>query len=289
MPLDIKPTTVPNLCTLSSWSIQDHDAFIHALAWIYLQKPLHAARIAEALPLPKKAALPGNPFIGAMSKLQVRRDDLKTGLLSKDPKELKKAQDQLDARISHRDGLLFQHISWLAAAIQYPAALKAPPHSRVADKGFDGIILDVNAIAFEISRLIMCEDKASTDPRQLVRRDVWNEFKTIHAGIRDDEVNSSVTALLSTLNGISPDDLEGILDSVCWKKVRQFRVALAVGPDREKDGGYKHLFRGFDKAHPDGCEKTRYAEVMPMKDVRLVLDEIAMKVYAKLEEMNPHV
>lgn len=167
--------------------------------------------------------------------------------------------------------------------------LKPPPHSRVADKGFDGIILDVNTSAFEISRLIMCEDKASTDARRLVRKDVWNEFKTIHAGTRDDEVNSSVTALLSTLNGVSPDDLEEILDSVCWKKVRQFRVAVAVGPDREKDGGYKHLFRGFDKAHPDGCENTRHAEVMPMTDVRQILDEIAMKVYARLEEMNPHV
>jgi hypothetical protein len=274
---------------LSSWAIKDEDAFIRAIAWLYLQKPLHATRIAQALAPPTKAALPGNPFIGAMAKLRVKRDDLETGLLSTVPEKRKKAQDQLDARISHRDGLLFQHISWLAAAIQYPASIKAPPHSRVADKGFDGIILDVNKGALEISRLIMCEDKASTDPRPIVRKDVWNEFKAIHAGLRDDEVNSSVTALLSTIDGVSADDLEEILDAVCWKKVRQFRVALAVGPDREKKGEYKHLFLGFDKAHPDASDTTRYAEVMPMKDVRKFLDEIAMKVFAKLEEMNPHV
>lgn len=289
MPLQITPTVIPALCQLSSWSIKDEDEFIQALAWLYLQKPTHAEKIARALIPLKKAGLPGNPFLGAMEKLTYRLDDLTADLASADNKIQRKAKEQLDARVSHRDGLLFQHISWLAAAIQFPNSLKAPPHSRAADKGFDGVILDVNLSTKKISRLIMCEDKASTDPRRHVRKAVWEEFKIIAAGIRDDEVNSSVTGLLSTLHGASEEDLEDILDAVCWQKVRQFRVAVAVGPDRARKGVYAHLFRGFDKAHPKGTETTRYAEVMPMQDVRQTLDEIAKKVHAKLEEMKSNV
>jgi hypothetical protein len=280
---------MPFICSLSSWAVNDEDSLIRALAWLYLQKPTHADRIARALAPPKKAGLPGKPFIGAMNKLVYERIDLEKDLFSTADEVRKEAKKKLDARVAHRDGLLFQHISWLAAAIQYPESLKAPPHSRAADKGFDGIILDVDRASLEISRLIMCEDKASTDPRPIVRRDVWEEFTAISAGIRDDEVISSVTSLLSTLDGVSEDGVEEILDAVCWKKVRQFRVALAVGSDREKNGEYKHLFKGFDRAHPDATDATRFAEVMPMGDIRKFLENVAIKVYAKLKEMKSHV
>jgi len=289
VPLQISQSTVPALCLLSSWAINDDDAFIQAIAWLYLQKPNHAHKIANKLAPFKKAGLPGNPFIGAMAKLKYRRDDLDPALLSPDSKVSEKAQKELDARVSHRDGLLFQHISWLAAAIQYPGALKAPPHARAADKGFDGMILDVDAASPAISRLIMCEDKASIDPRPIVRKDVWRELQIIQAGTRDDEVNSSVQGLLSTLKSATDEQVEEILEAVCWKKVRQFRVALAVGANRQKKGQYTHLFKGFNKAVPEGTDQTRFAEVMPMSDVRQVLDEIANKVHSKLEEMKLYV
>lgn len=289
MPLKISSQLVEKICNLSSWQIENDEAFIRALAWLYLQKPRHAQRIAQSLAPSSKAGLPGNPFLGAMNKLVYERIDLEERLTSSIETIRREAKRELDARVSHRDGLLFQHISWLAAAIQYPNSLKAPPHSRAADKGFDGLILDVDLKCLEISRLIMCEDKASTDPRPIVRKAVWEEFIAISSGIRDDEVLSSVTSLLSTMNGISEDQVEDILEAVCWQKVRQYRVALAVGKDREKKGEYKHLFKGFDKAHPSATDTTRYAEVMPMGDIRKFLEKVAVNVYAKLKEMKSHV
>lgn len=286
MPIQITQSTIPALCLLSCWSVRNDDSFIQAIAWLYLQKPNHAEKIVKALAPLRKTGLPGNPFIGAMKKLVYKRDDLESAFSSSDQKTRKKAQKELDARISHRDGLLFQHISWLAAASQFPNALKAPPHARAADKGFDGMIFDVNVKDPDISRLIMCEDKASTNPRPIVHNDVWKELKTILAGTRDDEVNSAVQSLLSTLKGVSEDEVEEILDAICWKKSRQFRVALAVGDDRKKRSGYQHLFKGFDMAVPDGTDQTRFAEVMPMSDVRQVLDGIAVRVHSKLAEME---
>lgn len=286
MPLTIHQSQLPALCLLSNWVVRDESKFIQAIAWLYLQKDTHADRIARALLPLSSTGLPGNPFFGALKKLKYKHDDLKADLLSSDVKVKKKAQKVLDTRISHRDGLLFQHISWLAAAMEYPGSLKAAPHPRQADKGFDGIVLEIDRTAFEISRLIVCEDKASSDPRKLITTGVWGDFKLILSGERDDELNPEVQGLLKTLQGVSENDLEKILEAVSWKKRRHFRVAVAAGKNREKNGAYGHLFEGFDTTVPDSAENARFAAVMPMSDVRNILNEIADKVYLKVQEME---
>lgn len=285
VPLNINTETVTSLCTLSSWSVRDDSRFIEALAWLYLQKPNHADRIVRAL-APKMAGLPGRIFDGALRLLSYDSSDLDSDLLNADKSIKAAAKKKLDARVSHRDGLLFQHISWLAASSQFPKALKAPPHARAADKGFDGVLLNVETMPTGISSLILCEDKASIKPRPIVTSQVWPEIKTISSGDRDIEIIASVTSLLSS---VGEDEREEILNAVTWARVIQFRVALAAGVDQKKEGEYKHLFIGFDEMNPVGCEKTRFAEIMPMPDVRLFLNEIAVKVYKKLIEMKINV
>lgn len=285
VPLDINTRTVASLCTLSSWSVRDDSRFIEALAWLYLQKPNHADRIVRAL-APKTAGLPGRIFEGALRLLKYDSSDLNSDLLSTDKVIKAAAKKKLDARVAHRDGLLFQHISWLAASAQFPNALKAPPHARAADKGFDGVLLNIETMPIGVSSLILCEDKASIKPRPIVTSQVWPEIKTISTGDRDVEITASVTSLLSN---IDEDEREEILNAVTWEKVIQFRVALAAGMDQRKEGEYKHLFDGFDKINPTGRDSTRYAEIMPMPDVRLFLDEIAAKVSTKLVEMKSNV
>jgi hypothetical protein len=234
---------------------------------------------------PGPAGFPGREFENAIDLLSYQANDISADLASSDPAIAAAAEKKLDARIAHRDGLLFQHISWVAAALQFPAATACPPHVRKADKGFDGLFLEVDPQMGGLSRVVLCEDKASTSPRSLVTGKIWPEIRQIIAGDRDIEILDAVTALLDTMHHV---DLEAVLIATSWNRARQFRVALTAGQDQLRAGGYQHLFGGYEN-HVAGALHTRMAEVMPMNEVRAYLDELAGRIVAKLQVMAAHV
>ena len=177
--------------------------------------------------------------------LSVRVDDIADALTSPDAEVRKRAEDIRDTRVEHRDGLLFQHVSWIAANMRLPNAKATPPHVRQADKGFDGVLLEVDPAHAGLSRIVLCEDKASIKPRALVTQSIWPEIKLIQANKKDREILAALTAILDTMPGV---DREAVIDATEWHRARQFRVALTVGGDQIKDGGYQHIFAGFEGA-----------------------------------------
>jgi hypothetical protein len=206
--------------------------------------------------------------------LSVRVDDIAGALTSPDPEDRKRAEGTRDTRIEHRDGLLFQHVSWIAAHMRLPNARATQPHVRQADKGFDGVLLEVDSAQAGLSRIVLCEDKASVRPRALVTKSIWPEIELIQADKKDREILAALTAILDTMPGV---DREAVIDATEWRRAHQFRVAITAGDDQIKAGGYQHIFAGFDGA-AEGPIETRIAEVMPMNEVRLYLADLADRV-----------
>ena len=281
MPLDINSAVHDPVFVLSEWKVKEPVPFTKALAWLYLRKPHHATRIIQAL-APGEAGLFGNSVQNAITLLKVNLADIAADLLSSDPDVRSKAEKKREVRISHRDGLLFQHVSWLAARMKFPSAKTTPPHVRQADKGFDGFLVEYDAAQDAVSKIVLCEDKASTDPRALVTSRVWPEIRSIVACERDLEILDALTALL---DNVPEAHREKLIKDIIWDRARCFRVALAVGPNDIKNGSYTHLFDGFD-AQVSGDVETRQGEVMPLPDVRQYLDDLAKKVIAELEAMQ---
>jgi hypothetical protein len=253
---------------------------VTALAWLYLRKPLHAARVIEGLE-PGEAGLFGNVKQNVIKLLSFDVIDIEADLESADDATRQSAEKKRDARISHRDGLLFQHISWIAAHLQFPSAEASPPHVRKADKGFDGFLVDVDTENVAISRVIICEDKASISPRGLVTSKIWPDLKSIVAGERDAEALDAITPLLKSL---SPEQREIAIQRIIWNRARHFRIALTAGADQIQDGAYTHLFAGYEE-NASGEVSSRLADVMPMEDVRVYLDDLAKEIIVKLEEL----
>ena len=272
------------ICRLTTWAVADSNHLIEVLAWLYLRKPRHAARVVETLE-PGPASLPGRVLENAIRLLSYDVSNLSERLGSPDTQVRTGAERTRDARIEHRDGLLFQHISWIAAHLRFPAARAAPPHVRKADKGFDGVMIEISSAEASIARLVLCEDKASTNPRSLVTSSIWPEIRMIAAGERDIEILDVVTALLDDMTDV---DREGVLAATNWERARQYRVALTAGPDQIRAEGYIHLFRGFED-NAIGAIETRIAEVMPMMQVRAFLDDLAHRVIERLQTMSSHV
>jgi len=263
MALGIQVYQHPPTCSLSIWSVINEANFVAALAWLYVRKPNHAKRISNALE-PGAAGLPGNSIDNAISLLRIDVGDIAAKLQSSDSSVVEKAQQTLTSRISQRDGLLFQHISWLAASRQFPTALAVSPHVRKADKGFDGFLLERGASGAGISKLVLCEDKASDAPRGLVTGKIWPELDSIHAGNKDLEILDAVTALLEY---VPEEEREASLSKVAWEQVWAFRVALTGGANQQRAGSYRHLFDGYED-HAHGEHEIRMAEIMPMVNVR---------------------
>lgn len=284
MPITIASTSDDISYTLSRWSVANEVSFVKALAWLYVQKHAHAANVINELE-PGDAAFIGKEIDNAIAVLRYKADDLTVALASNDEDVKKKARRALSTRVAHRDGLLFQHISWLAARIQYPAAEATAPHVRQADKGFDGFLLEHDSEGVALSKVILCEDKASTDPRALVTSQIWPEIRSILVGDKDREISAAVAALLSNL---SPEKREQVIAATVWSRAKHFRVALAAGDDQLKGSSYSHLFDGFDTEVP-GELTLRLGEVMPMPEVRAYLQALAEKVIARLEQMKSDV
>lgn len=281
MPIEFDDHDCGDVCSLAAWRVVDSDAFVKTLAWLYLRKPRHALKIIQSLQ-PGEANFPGNEFDAALALLSYRTDDLLQELESADPEVKRKAENTVSKRIEQRDGLLFQHVSWLAAYLRNPGAHLSPPHVRKADKGFDGVLVRFRDGADTVSAVILCEDKATTNPRNLVTQSIWPEIEDIIEGRKDLEILDYVTAILDRIDGLDP---ELALRDLSWDKVRRFRVAVTVPEAQARDGTFAHIFEGFDNVAPHDPQ-SRIGEVMSLPDVRAFLEQLAGETRAEIEEMR---
>jgi hypothetical protein len=278
MPILLSPCPSSS-CELAEWSVEDakHSAFVGALAYLYLRQERNALQVIANLD-PVRRPRHGNVRDNVLAKIAgpdpADIDEMKNGMGSAQ----KTAKDRVTNHIVQRDGLLFQHVSWIAARIALPNGYLNAPHVRKADKGFDGFIIEFDALKGKVERVILCEDKASEKPRTLIRESVWEEVRGIIRGERDDQILADLTTLLASIEGLDLAGAENAIDTMIWKDVRQFRVSVATGVNRrKKNGGYAHLLKGFETVAP-GTAATRMGGVLAFDDVRDGLDALAQAV-----------
>ncbi|SDX54691.1 hypothetical protein [Celeribacter indicus] len=289
MPIILTPFPSSD-CELTEWSIEGarYDEFIRVLAYLYLRQERNALRVISELD-PVRRPRHGNVCENALAKLSgpdlADLDLLKSGA---GPVK-KKAMDRIKNHIAQRDGLLFQHISWIAARIALPNGHMTAPHVRKADKGFDGFIIEVDIAEKKIARLILCEDKASEKPRNLIYRSVWDEIRGIINRERDDQILADLTTLLGGINGLDCDAAEAAIDRMIWDDVRKFRVSVATGENHRKiKGGYAHIMKGFAGVAP-GVADSRIGGVLAFKDVRGGLDQISKDVADRVRMISEEI
>lgn len=282
MPIKQTPQ-VTTECGFSEWSVRDgkRKTLVNALAYLYLSQEENAERVIDDLE-PKRRVPRGRVADNVVAKLSgPRRADIdlaKNGTAE----EKEAAQNRIDVAISHRDGLLFQHISWIVARREIPNGVMPAPHVRAADKGFDGFIIEVSKDTGAVERIIICEDKASVKPRPLISSSVWPDIASIILGNRDDEILAELTALLKTVPGL---DTGESVDKVFWEEAKQFRVSVATGENRRKAGSFVHIIEGFEEI-AGGAVEGRVAGVLPFADLRKGLAEIAEEVITEVQEIS---
>lgn len=170
----------------------------------------------------------------------------------------------------HRDGWIFQCISWIAAVEASEGPVRQP-HMILAHKGFDGLQLVLNKDGSKVRQLLVFEDKATSAPRDMIRTDVWPSFGLLHGGERNSELSAEFSALLER----APDvDVVAAANTVFRDDGLAYRAALTVGASHGTDEGIIRLFKGFDGVVP-GRRRKRRGHVLYLGDLRGWMQEIA--------------
>ncbi|MGR3749989.1 hypothetical protein [Paracoccus sp. (in: a-proteobacteria)] len=273
-------------CDLSEWCIESHkrEQLLTILAYLYLQQEMNAQRVVAALD-PRARSSTKRALPNAINKLTAPKPGDLELMEHGNEEEREKAKNSIKVSIEHRDGHLFQYLSWVAARLASPTSILTPPHVRQADKGFDGFIIDLDDAQKKVMRVVLCEDKASQAPRNLITSSVWKEISSICEGDREDEVHSSLNTLLKAVPGLSEEELEDAVDTIFWEKIRHFRVSVATGEDQRGKSDFAQLFSGFEDVAL-GALESRIGGILPFTDVRTGLAELAEDVITKLQEIG---
>lgn len=258
MPIQLTPIIHKSLVHGYTWKVPDEQCLAEYIARVALGQARHVERILRTvgtvIPTPVDDA-----WTAAVKMLTVP-----TGV---EP--------------WHRDGWIFQVMSWLSAHKAGPTSLINTPQMIFAQKGFDGIQLDFDT-AGNISAVVIFEDKATDNPRKTIHEDVWPEFEEYEKGGDANVLVAEVTALLEKRHGIDVDD---VIRRVIWKDARHFRVSITVGDTHSTDVGRGRLFKDYDTTIPGDVTRRR-GETFYVDDLRDWMDRLASKILAHIAALK---
>lgn len=255
------------------WEVIDLSALARTVAVVALGQAQHAARIIKEL----------EPAVPAFSAAELIEDAKGQMLIRGETEEARKASR------FHRDGFLFECMSWIVArqSADDRTFLK-DPHIDATSHGLDGLVIELHPIHPVLMRATICEDKCTGSPRRKFRREVMKTFDEHHQNKRARDLVANVVALIreSGLNGTHATKAAA---RVLKKGVRSYRAALTTkvltSPSRTK------LFKGFSQL--DGLTQAQRigATLTIDGDLRDWFQDLADATVAALEnfleELDP--
>jgi hypothetical protein len=251
MPITLTAFTVEKEWEGCTWSVPSVDELANAIAIIAVGQALHVSNIMHVAGLAAKPTTKG-AVKGAIKLL------ISSG------------------NIAHRDGWMFQVMSWLAAQLRTPGALMSTPHMIHAHKGLDGLQVSIDGTE-KVTAVVLFEDKATENSRSMVRDKVWPEFMKFETGENEHLVAAEATLLLT---GSGHSDPQQAVADIMWKQVRRYR--LSITDELSTDQSQAKLFKGYEKSVTGGMERRR-AEVFEVKSLRKWMDDLAKLAVKKAE------
>lgn len=212
-----------------TWTVADLNALARLIAIVLLGQSQHAARIIATLEPAAPAFSDADLIADARTQMQIRGT----------------TEDERKVSRVHRDGFLFECMSWVVArqGADERTFLK-DPHIDATSHGLDGLVVELHPTKPEIRRATICEDKCTTNARRLFRRDVMRAFGDHHNNKRARDLIANAAAIIRE-SGLNGTDATKAAARVLNKTVRSYRAALTT---RVLTGNRRvRLFRGFDE------------------------------------------
>lgn len=263
MTLTVLPTATPPQCLGTDWTVADVDALAEVCAQIMIGRALHAAMILDG-----SHPVGTPPIISAALKEKLRIELHPTS----------------NPKIYHRDGLLFEIISWVAARLTAtPNDAISDPHLKATNQGTDCVKVTIDPVARTLTRATVYEYKCTTNWRQLFSQDVLAAFREYVSGERDNQLAQAAITLLIEL-GFTRDERNAAYDELVRTRPLAFQASLTVAPSGFGAAERLALFAGYDAIA--GNIAMRGGNTMPLDDVRSWFAGFAARVWTKIEAFD---
>jgi hypothetical protein len=266
--LRIEPCKVNEHCVGLRWEVADAEYLASVVAIVAMGQAMHAAQIIVDL-------MPAAPAINDAAL----RDDAKLRLSVKG--DTSEAQD---ASRWHRDGLIFEAISWIAArqAASGEVLLK-DPHISATTQGLDGLMIELDEEGTAITRATIFEDKCSGDPRRKFRDEVLPAFALYHKNKRaSDLVAAAATLIAAKLSGTAATQAAArVLDL----RYRAYRAGLTIDAGGDTEKGRAALFKDYETLDKIADNQRIGATFVTTAELRNWFAALAEQAIAYLENL----
>ncbi|MRG73924.1 hypothetical protein GH722_19370 [Alphaproteobacteria bacterium HT1-32] len=264
--LNIEACKVNEHCVGLRWEVSDADYLARIISVIAMGQAVHAAQIIADLS-------PAAPAIND----EALREYAKLRLSIKgDTKNAQKASRW------HRDGLIFEAISWVAARqLADGEVLLKDPHISATTQGLDGFMIELDEKGTTITRATIFEDKCSEDPRRMFRDEILPAFAVYHRNKRASELVAAAATLISTkLTGTAATQAAArVLDL----QFRAYRAGLAIEACSDSENGRAALFKGYEKLDKITDKQRIGATFVTTAELRDWFDEMAELAIAYID------
>ncbi len=266
MPLTLTAIDHEDLCHGWRWEVLDEADLARRVAMVALGQYRHVAQILAGIDK-KRPSTREDAAAAAIQRLTVPNGG--------DP--------------WHRDGWVFQTISWIAAHGTEKGVVARAPHAIEAHKGFDGMQLLIDKEGKSVTAVVIFEDKATDSPRKTIRTDVWDGIRSLERGNRMPELIHDVTTILEAQQRHFPGlDVDEAIEKILWNEARHYRVSITTSDTHAKDASRKKLFNGFDRAAP-GKTSRRRADTIHFDNLREWMVGFCERTIAQIEAWRDDV
>lgn len=267
--LEIEDVDINEHCMGTRWNVGTLDDLAKIIVIIAMGQAMHAARIISKL-------LPPEPVINKESL----RADAKRALSIRGDTEEKRKVSRF-----HRDGLIFEIISWIAAKMSNKKALLRDPHVKSTTQGLDGLMIELDDDQTVIIRATIFEDKCSEDPRRVFHEEIMPAFLKYHNGERASELLAAAAPLLKTSN-LCEENIVAAATRILDKEYRAYRGCLATTLDDDCRKRRMRIFQGFESLG-EISESQRIGGVLVTgENLRAWFDDVAMRAIAYIDSLG---
>lgn len=187
-----------------------------------------------------------------------------------------------DTEIHHRDGWLFQVISWITTLNESGTVFSRLPQMRWSQTGLDGFSLVLSDDKKSIDHIIVYEEKATTNPRNQFSSKVLPELIALESG-KDDSLIMHETLALEPVVGLV--DIQSAAEALISGQGIHYRVSLTSQlishcTNKQKSG----LFKGYDEAVV-GTASRRGAATMHHTNIREWFATVSLDCIQRLRDL----
>ncbi|MBD9445042.1 MULTISPECIES: hypothetical protein [unclassified Rhizobium] len=251
------------------WAVNDFEELAKLIAVIALGQAQHAVRIIDALEPHGPALSDEELFRGARGQMLIRGQ----------------TDAQKEVSRYHRDGFLFECISWIVARQSSSSrTFMKDPHIASTTQGLDGLAIEMDPTEPVMVGATIFEDKCTENPRKKFKGEVLVTFGEHHASKRMRDLVANAVSLIRE-TGLNGTEATKAAARVLDKSFRTYRAALTVGAEVSTATRRKKLFKGYNGL-ADITKDQRIGATLIVSELRGWFQELAEEVIKELKQFE---